>query len=61
MDLVQGTSLSESDKHLLREELSRHISEEEEMLGKAKELTEKVKDKKLSCFRTDLPRRGEAS
>ena len=49
LDLVQGTSLSESDKHLLREELSRHISEEEEMLGKAKELTEKVKDKNLKA------------
>jgi len=49
LDLVQGTSLSEPDKRLLREELSRHISEEEEMLVKAKELAGKVKDENVKA------------
>ncbi|MBS7644789.1 MAG: hypothetical protein QW569_03070 [Candidatus Bathyarchaeia archaeon] len=44
LDAAQGVHIAEADKRILKEELSRHISEEEAMLGKVKDVAEKVED-----------------
>jgi rubrerythrin len=50
VDLIQGLELSKDDTLLLRNELSNHISEEEKMLRKIKDINTKIEDSKVKVI-----------
>ena len=50
LDVIRGVHVTEDDKLVLKEELIRHVSEEEAMLGKVVEIAGKVKDENIKAI-----------